>query len=252
MDCAFAKHGAAAAFVVPGEEFTCGSAAAFLFGWAIATLRHGRTRPHIASQAEASPRVDVGETSDTQVPSLDDGEEDQQIHGSFQGFCKGRGVGGHWSFRSGMACLSLSCVLSLLVESVLRLISVTSQGVVVPSVCRPLWVGQARAVGGSVPGEWFCNHCSRGGCWPTRQWYFFSNALDPRKGSKAKILGAGLHSQFVQYLPCQRENLQNRPISFLICFKAWVSLDKLWEGSHEDHSGCSECSDGSWPCSTFG
>ena len=27
----------------------------------------------------------------------------------------------------------------------------------------------ARGVGGSVPGEWFCNHCNSGGGWPARQ-----------------------------------------------------------------------------------
>ena len=76
--------------------------------------------------------------------------------------------------------MSRSCVLRLLVVLVLHLVSDMSRGVVSSSVlsssveeagvvndsCVEL---HARGLGGSVPGEWFCNHCYRGGCWPARQ-----------------------------------------------------------------------------------
>ena len=48
----------------------------------------------------------------------------------------------------------------------------------------------ARGCGGSVPGEWFCNHCNRGGCWPERQRCFRCGMArgdgSPGKGGKAK------------------------------------------------------------------
>ena len=51
----------------------------------------------------------------------------------------------------------------------------------------------ARGVGGAIPGEWYCNHCQRSGCWPARQHCFRRGmARDDGgfgKGGKAKGKG---------------------------------------------------------------
>ena len=64
-------------------------------------------RPHIASkaEAEATPRVDVGEVSMTLV-SRGSAKTNQPVSRSLQGW-----TGRHWSFKSGRICLSQSCVL---------------------------------------------------------------------------------------------------------------------------------------------
>ena len=48
----------------------------------------------------------------------------------------------------------------------LSLSSLVEEAGVVKDSCVEL---HARGLGSSVPGEWFCNHCNRGGCWPKRQ-----------------------------------------------------------------------------------
>ena len=62
-------------------------------------------RPHIASkaEAEATPRVDVGEVSMTLV-SRGSAKTYQPVSRSLQGW-----TGRHWLFKSGRICLSQSC-----------------------------------------------------------------------------------------------------------------------------------------------
>ena len=88
-------------------------------------------RPHIASmaEAEATPRVDVGEVSTTMV-SRRSAKTNQPVTRSLLEW-----TGRHWSFKSGKIRLSQICVLWLLVVFMLHLISVTSRRVANSSVC---------------------------------------------------------------------------------------------------------------------
>ena len=74
----------------------------------------------------------------------------------------------------------------------LSLSSSVEEAAVVKDSCVEL---DARGLGGSVPGEWFCNHCNRGGCWPARQRCFRCGMpredASPGEGDKAKGKGGG-------------------------------------------------------------
>ena len=89
-------------------------------------------RPHIASkaEAEATPRVDVGEVSMTLGFLGGSAKTNQPVSRSLQEW-----MGRHWLFKSGRICFSQICVLWLLVVFMLHLISVMSRRVANSSVC---------------------------------------------------------------------------------------------------------------------
>ena len=125
-------------------------------------------RPHIASkaEAEATPRVDVGEVSMTLVSR----EERQNKPPSFQVFARVDGktlVVQVWEdmvvsdLRALVAC---QCYVTKGGKLLTLLSSIHEVGLVKGSTVEL----HARGVGLAVPGEWYCNHCQRGGCWPAR------------------------------------------------------------------------------------
>ena len=157
-------------------------------------------RPHIDSkvEAEATPRVDVGEVSTTTVSR---GERQNKPAG-YQVFAR---VGGKtlviqvWEdmlisdLRALIACRLHAapdqCYVTKGGKLLSLLLSVHEVGLVKGSAVEL----HARGVGGAVPGEWYCNHCQRGGCWPARSHCFrcgmARSDVGFGKGGKAKGKG---------------------------------------------------------------
>ena len=162
-------------------------------------------RPHIASmaEAEATPRVDVGEVSSTTMVSR---EERQNKPAGYQVFARVDGktlVIQVWEdmlisdLRALIACrlhaLPDQCYVTKGGKLLSLLSSVHEVGLVKGSTVEL----HARGVGGgAVPGEWYCNHCQRSGCWPARSHCFrcglTRSDVGFGKGGKAKGKGGTL------------------------------------------------------------
>ena len=136
-------------------------------------------RPHIASkaEAEATPRVDVGEVSMTLVSR----GERRNKPASFQVFARVDGktlVVQVWEdmlvseLRALIACRLHASPDQCYVTKGGKLLSLLSSVREVGLVKGSTVELNARGVGGAVPGEWYCNHCQRGGCWPARRHCF--------------------------------------------------------------------------------
>ena len=136
-------------------------------------------RPHIASmaEAEATPRVDVGEVSTTMVSR---GERQNKPAG-YQVFARVDGktlVIQVWEdmlisdLRALIACRLHASLDQCYVTKGGKLLSLLSSVHEVCLVKGSTVELHARGVGGAVPGEWYCNHCKRGGCWPARSHCF--------------------------------------------------------------------------------
>ena len=136
-------------------------------------------RPHIASkaEAEATPRVDVGEVSMTLVSR----GERQNKPASFQVFARVDGktlVVQVWEdmlisdLRALVACRLHASPDQCYVTKGGKLLSLLSSVHEVGLVKGSTVELHARGVGGAVPGEWYCNHCQRGGCWLARSHCF--------------------------------------------------------------------------------
>ena len=158
-------------------------------------------RPHIASkaEAEATPRVDVGEVSMTLVSR----GERQNKPASFQVFARVDGktlVVQVWEdmlvseLRALIACRLHASPDQCYVTKGGKLLSLLSSVREVGLVKGSTVELNARGVGGAVPGEWYCNHCQRGGCWPARLHCFRCGMArgdgGSGKGGKAKGKGA--------------------------------------------------------------
>ena len=139
------------------------------------------TRPHFAlmAKAEATPRVDVGEVSKTL--SISRGERQNRPAG-YQVFARVDGktlVIQVWEdmlisdLRALIACRLHASPDQCYVTKGGKLLSLMSSVHEVGLVKGSTVELHARGVGGgSVPGEWYCNHCQRGGCWPARSHCF--------------------------------------------------------------------------------
>ena len=100
----------------------------------------------------------------------------------------------------------------------------------------------ARGVGGSVPGEWFCNHCNRRGSWPARQRCFRcglarseSEALRSGgggggKGGKAKGKG-GAPQRETSYPGRGQSNSRARSLNFNVSgtMRSSIPLDVVFQ-----------------------
>ena len=138
-------------------------------------------RPHIAlmAKAEATPRVDVGEVSTTTMVSR---EERQNKPAGYQVFARVDGktlVIQVWEdmlisdLRALIACRLHASPDQCYVTKGGKLLSLMSSVHEVGLVKGSTVELHARGVGsGAVPGEWYCNHCQRGGCWPARSHCF--------------------------------------------------------------------------------
>ena len=160
------------------------------------------TRPHIAlmAKAEATPRVDVGEVSTTTMVSR--GERQNKPAG-YQVFARVDGktlVIQVWEdmlisdLRALIACRLHASPDQCYVTKGGKLLSLMSSVHEVGLVKGSTVELHARGVGGgAVPGEWYCNHCQRGGCWPARSHCFRCGLARSEvgfgKGGKAKGKG---------------------------------------------------------------
>ena len=157
-------------------------------------------RPHIASkaEAEATPRVDVGEVSTMLVSR---GERQNKPAG-YQVFARVDGktlVIQVWEdmlisdLRALIACRLHASPDQCYVTKGGKLLSLLSSVHEVGLVKGSTVELHARGVGGAVPGEWYCNHCQRGGCWPARSHCFRCGMARSDggfgKGGKAKGKG---------------------------------------------------------------
>ena len=139
------------------------------------------TRPHFAlmAKAEATPRLDVGEVSKTL--SVSRGERQTRPAG-YQVFVRVDGktlVIQVWEdmlisdLRALVACRLHASPDQCYVTKGGKLLSLMSSVREVGLVKGSMVELHARGVGGgSVPGEWYCSHCQRGGCWPARSHCF--------------------------------------------------------------------------------
>ena len=136
-------------------------------------------RPHFASkaEAEATPRVDVGEVSTTMVSR----EERQNKPAGYQVFARVDGktlVIQVWEdvlisdLRALIACRLHASPDQCYVTKGGKLLSLLSSVHEVGLVNGSTVELHARGVGGAVLGEWNCNHCQRGGWWPARSHCF--------------------------------------------------------------------------------
>ena len=160
------------------------------------------TRPHIAlmAKAEATPRVDVGGVSTTLMVSR--GERQNRPAG-YQVFARVDGktlVIQVWEeklisdLRALIACRLHASPDQCYVTKGGKMLSLMSSVHEVGLVKGSTVELHARGVGGgAVPGEWYCNHCQRGGCWPARSHCFRCGLprgeVGSGKGGKAKGKG---------------------------------------------------------------
>ena len=157
-------------------------------------------RPHIASkaEAEATPRVDVGEVSTTMVSR----GERQNKPASFQVFARVDGKTLVVQVWEDMLISDLCALVACRLHASPDQCYVTKGGKLLSLLSSVHEVGlvkgstvelHARGVGSAVPGEWYCNHCQRGGCWPARSHCFrcgmARNDGGFGKGGKAKGKG---------------------------------------------------------------